>query len=318
MQALSLPPQSYELPDQVLRFAQGEQQAGRRVALTVVTGLSGGSMRRVGSLAAISETGAMAGYVSNGCIDADIAMQAVESLGVGRPMALRYGAGSPFVDLRLPCGGSVDLLVVPDPDPSVLRAALGALDSRRTVSLSFDETEGVRIAQASESQTYTYAPALRLLAAGRGPALLSVVQHARASDMAVGYASPDQAEHAGLEELGATRAFELISPRAPITLEADSWTAILLLFHDHDWEAPILRAAVATKAPYIGCLGSARTQAARRLTLEADGMAHTDIARIRGPIGLIPSARSAHDLAISVLAEIRQCTRPHADHAKAA
>ncbi len=299
------PPSSYELPEQILGFVQTERDAGRTCALIVVTGLSGGSMRQVGSLSAVSESGVMAGYVSNGCIDADIAAQAGDALAEGRPRALKYGAGSPFIDLQLPCGGSVDLLIVPAPDPAAIDAALAALAARAEVHLRFDPGTGVHLATALVGQTYRYTPALRLIIAGKGPALSAMVRHAVTSDIVTTFASPQVEDQESLAGTGAETAFELTSPWAPVRFDADPWTAVVTLFHDHVWETAILKAAVETDAFYIGCLGSVRTQAARRLALEAEGVTPAQIGRILGPIGLIPSSRSANDLAISVLAEIR-------------
>lgn len=318
MSLVALPPSGFELPEQILGFVAAEREAGRACALIVVTGLSGGSMRQVGSLSAVSESGAMAGYVSNGCIDADIATQALAAIADGRPRALRYGAGSPFIDLQLPCGGSVDLLIVPRPDATVGDRALAALEAREDVILRFDAETGVHLAQGLVASAYRYTPALRLVIAGKGPVLAAMLRHAVTSEIVTAFASPQPEDHAALAGLGADTAFELTSPQTPVRFDADPWTAVLLLFHDHVWETAILKTAVATDAFYIGCLGSARTQASRRLALEAEGMAPAQIGRVLGPIGLIPSSRSANDLAISVLAEIRMRHKAHVEDAAAA
>lgn len=299
-------PEAYELPEQILGFIAAEAAAGRACALTVVTDLSGGSMREIGSLAAVSESGVMAGYVSNGCIDADLARQALSALAEGRPRALRYGAGSPFVDLQLPCGGSVDVMIVPRPDPAVLQAARTALEARRAVCLGVDETQGLTLAEAPGPFAFRYTPALRLIVAGKGPTLAAMVRHARASEIPVAFASPVVEEHAALLGLGAEQAFEMALPWDPVAFTADPWTAVVLLFHDHVWETQILRTALGTEAFYIGCLGSDRTQASRRLMLEGEGLTPAQIDRVLGPIGMIPSSRGANELAISVLADVRR------------
>jgi xanthine/CO dehydrogenase XdhC/CoxF family maturation factor len=46
------------------------------------------------------------------------------ALAGGAPVALRYGRGSPFGDIQLPCGGGLDILLVPRPDPAVMAALL--------------------------------------------------------------------------------------------------------------------------------------------------------------------------------------------------
>ena len=76
------------------------------------------------------------------------------------------------------------------------------------------------------------------------------------------------------------------------------------MFHDHDWEPQILIQALAGPAFYIGAMGSERTHNMRQQALIERGIAAKDIARIEGPIGLIPSMRDANLLALSTLAQI--------------
>ena len=65
-----------------------------------------------------------------------------------------------------------------------------------------------------------------------------------------------------------------------------------------------LAEALASPAFYVGAQGSLRSHRARVQALREMGVADADIARLRGPIGLIPSARDPQVLAVSVLAEI--------------
>jgi len=76
------------------------------------------------------------------------------------------------------------------------------------------------------------------------------------------------------------------------------------MFHDHDWEGALLKQALGGEAFYIGAMGSERTHASRKDMLGLRGLAANDIARIRGPIGIIPSMRDANLLALSTLAEL--------------
>jgi xanthine dehydrogenase accessory factor len=79
---------------------------------------------------------------------------------------------------------------------------------------------------------------------------------------------------------------------------------LLFLFHDHDWEPDLLARALDTPALWIGAMGSERTQAARRAALAARGVDAKSIARVRGPVGLIPASRDPSTLALSAFAEI--------------
>ena len=92
--------------------------------------------------------------------------------------------------------------------------------------------------------------------------------------------------------------------RHPPALRADRHSAIVLLFHDHEWEASLLQAALASDAFYIGAMGSRATHARRLQALAAQGVAASSLARLTGPIGLIPAVREPELLALSALGEI--------------
>ena len=87
-------------------------------------------------------------------------------------------------------------------------------------------------------------------------------------------------------------------------LVIDDWSAVLLLFHAHEWEHNILIHALQFNPFYIGALGSPKTHKVRIESLMDVNISAQDLDRIHGPIGVIPSARDAHTLAISVLAQI--------------
>ncbi len=52
----------------------------------------------------------MAGFLSGGCVEADVALHAAEVLEGGDPQTLVYGRGG-ALDIRLPCGGRVVMLL---------------------------------------------------------------------------------------------------------------------------------------------------------------------------------------------------------------
>jgi len=79
---------------------------------------------------------------------------------------------------------------------------------------------------------------------------------------------------------------------------------VLLLFHDHEWEVPLLDWALGTPAFYIGAQGGAPAREERLERLRAAGRGEGDLARINSPVGLIPSARDPAVLALSILAEV--------------
>lgn len=88
---------------------------------------------------------------------------------------------------------------------------------------------------------------------------------------------------------------------ARLTLNAQS--LVVLLSHDYKYDLPVLRAVLASEAAYIGCLGSARRGKAMIEFLGAEGVPLEQLARLRIPVGLDIGARSAGEIALSVLSE---------------
>ncbi|WP_298349153.1 XdhC family protein [Ferrimicrobium sp.] len=81
--------------------------------------------------------------------------------------------------------------------------------------------------------------------------------------------------------------------------------AICILTHDPKFDVPAIEAALATRAGYIGVMGSRRTQADRVSRLVTQGIAVEEIRqRVCGPIGLDIGARTPQETAVSILAEI--------------
>ena len=77
-----------------------------------------------------------------------------------------------------------------------------------------------------------------------------------------------------------------------------------MCIRDSDWEYALLEQALKGNAFYIGAMGSARTHQDRCVMLKDKGISASDIERIHGPIGIIPTMRDANLLALSTLAEI--------------
>ncbi|WP_031555128.1 XdhC family protein [Parvularcula oceani] len=298
-------------PEDVLSFAIRSLAEGP-CALGVVAETVGGGVRAPGALFAVRGDGAMAGYVSNGCVDADIAEQALGALAEEAPRRLRYGEGSPFTDVRLPCGGAVEVLIAPHPCREELEAALSALHSRSPVGLHFPPDGTVAHARAGAAENGFAAqllPRLRLRVVGRGAEPVALMRVARAAGFALSCWSPDEDVLAEAGRLGAEERHALLTPQRLPEEADDPRTAVVLLFHDHDWEPPVLAQALAGRAFYIGALGSRRAQAARRQALEEMGVEEAMIGRLHGPIGLVPSLRDAPAVAVSILAEIIAAAR---------
>lgn len=292
----------------ILRAAVALIEAGQPFALVASLQIEGGSAREVGSLAVVSESGAMTGYMSNGCIDRDVIHQALQALETKTVRSVLYGKGSPFMDLKLPCGGSLGLMIDPQPDAGILRAALHELESRRAVTLSFSRSRGLlergAALEADDALTILYRPKPRLVLSGRGAVFRATATLAAASGFEIGLVSPDQRDLDALAELEPAMTIRMTTSRESLTFPVDTHSAFLVLFHDHDWEPQVLAAAVKAKPFFIGAMGSQKTHKIRLLSLRALGLTEPELAGIKGPVGLVPSLKNASHIALSALSEV--------------
>lgn len=282
-------------PQQVLERLHEWRARSVEAALVVITAIEGRTSRAVGTLMAVSVAGDVAGSISGGCFDSAVIAEARATLVEGLTRELRLGAGSPWIDIKLPCGGGLDLLIVPNPDTAMLVAAVEAIGSRETHRLRLDRPDRAPF-------ELVIPPRLRLIVAGNGGEVSALVSLALGVDAEVVAVSPDATL---LETLPATvQTRHLKTPDALDGLAIDKATAIAVFFHDHDWEPPLLDRALSSDAFFIGAMGSLATHEARHIALLERGLDEEATARIASPLGLFAPARDPQALAVSALAQI--------------
>ena len=257
----------------------GAREGVAGVLITLVA-IEGTSSRAIGTQMAVLADGRNVGSFSGGCVERAIITEALDVLAKGQPRTVRYGVGSPYIDVRLPCGGGIDLLFSPQPDPAMVADALARLDRREPARLPLG------------NHVQHYAPQLRLIALGHGEDLLALVRLARAYGVDVVAYAPAQ---------DATPDEGLLP-----AVVSDPWTAIVFVFHDRDWEEHLLPKALNLPAFYHGAVGSRRTHHTRVERLRAKGVPESQIDGLRGSIGLIPATRHPATLALSILSELVQ------------
>ncbi|HZQ16355.1 MAG TPA: XdhC family protein [Gaiellaceae bacterium] len=99
-----------EIVEEVERW----RRKGERIAIATVVATRRSAPRPVGAKLAVSESGAMCGSVSGGCVENDVAVQAQEVIASGEPRLLTYGLSEDqALGVGLPCGGEIDVLLEP-------------------------------------------------------------------------------------------------------------------------------------------------------------------------------------------------------------
>jgi len=247
------------------------------VGLCTIVGIEGSFSRRLGAQLAILPDGEVVGDLADTCLERQLVTDLRD---IEEPAVVRYGAGSPKIDFRLPCGGGLDILLDPAPDRAACRHVLERLDEREPASLALPGN--ARMAERA------FIPSLRLRVFGEGAEPRALGELAEASGV--------MAELIGVDALSLGRGSGLPA--------ADAWTAVLLLFHDHEWEMALLEEALASPAFYIGAQGGKNAREGREELLRERGHAPDAIGRIRSPVGALPACRTARALALSALTEI--------------
>ena len=97
-------------------------------------------------------------------------------------------------------------------------------------------------------------------------------------------------------------------PDTLFTAEGKNLTArdaVCILTHDAKFDVPAVKGALATRAGYIGVMGSRKTHAKRLERLHEAGVTDTSqLERLMSPVGLDLGARTPEETAISICAEI--------------
>ncbi len=84
----------------------------------------------------------------------------------------------------------------------------------------------------------------------------------------------------------------------------DPATFVVVLSHDPKLDDPALEIALRSPAPYVGAIGSRKTQNARRDRLRAAGISEDQLQRLCGPVGLDLGGREPAETALAILAEM--------------
>ena len=295
-------------------FLRNKIECGLRVAIVTLVNVEGSSPRPIGSQIGVCEDGTFVGMITGGCAEKAIVAEAIQCLTRGADKIVRYGEGSPYLDVVLPCGSGIDLHFTATNANDILEAALEHRADRRPFWLFLDRRNSQMTLSSAEGDAkklyfqHRYDPDYRILVFGEGANLISFANVAAASGYDVHAFSPDSDTLDHLPSIIASR--RQIHKSFPFSdIVMDRYSAVITLFHEHDWEHAILHAALNSDADHIGALGSRRTHQARLEALQSLGETRRPLCAIRGPVGLDIGAENPLEISLSILAEITQHRR---------
>jgi len=317
----------FGLTEDVRPTARQRLSAGRPIALATLVDSRGSSPRPVGSRMLIDSNGVPEGYVSGGCVEASVASFALDVLKDGKPRLITLGTGSPYVDIRLPCGGSIDLWIErinPD-DPIVTpwlsamakrepglwladlktgaRAFIGAHDappSDLQDAATLASTNPVPAARVGDAFFRRDEPATRLIIVGGDPVALALLR--LAATMGI---EAHLVRDAGPSEGPDGVSYTAEDPATALPkLGVDPFTAIITTTHDLERDTSAIVAGLEAEALYVGALGSKKRIPERTEALRAAGLADDVIARVHSPIGVDIGATSPFEIALATIADV--------------
>jgi len=308
----------------VLRVLQGWRASGQRALLATVVKTWGSSPRPVGSIMALSETGAVVGSVSGGCIEDDLIYRyrsshtggnVVHEIPLGKPQRVVYGVSADEAHrFGLPCGGTLELVLEFNPDPDLLHSLINELAHGNMVERRTQLATGDVIQQQvstpkalTDDGNYlsnTFGPEYRMLLIGAGQLAECLSSMAISCGFAVTVCDPREEYLNGNSLPGVTIARGM--PDDVVReFQVDRRSCVIALTHDPKLDDLALLEALDTDAFYVGAIGSRRNNDARRSRLvEHFEKTQASMIRLRGPIGIYIGSKTPPEIAVSVMAEV--------------
>jgi len=298
--------------DDVREALLGLSARPERFAIATLVAVDGSAPRDVGAQMLITSDEHW-GFLSGGCIEDDVASHGRAVLAEGTARLLRYGEGSPWIDIKLACGSGISVLVEPvaASEPAVA-ALLEGWHARRPVLWASDGSTRTALpaphapgADSWDGARYTrlFLPPLRLVLIGEDGATLSAAALARAMGWQVVLVTPGGPEAPPMEGI----AYHRSAPAEALArIGIDRWSAIAVLSHDREDDERGLAAALCSEAFYVGAIGARVRLDQRAARLRGHGVNEAALARLHAPIGLPGFAKAPRDVALSLVAEVAQ------------
>ena len=300
----------FGLISDVRPFLAKARLTGQPVALVTLIKAEGGGPRRPGAQMAVARD-EVAGFLSGGCVEADIVCHARDCLVDGHPRRLAYGEGSPFFDIRLLCGRRIEILVerlMPDDAATrdllrlsaLRRDALWRSDGRVRACREPTETVQDEAGVDAGGQAWKlYRPTLRFMVIGRDPAILAMAMLASQSAFETTIVRIDGPASAPPVPRVAYR-------RTPLGKDLDCRTAVVVAQHDPDSDHSTVLNALRSNAAYVGLMGARHTIDAHLTRLRDAGVPPDRLAQLKAPVGLPLGSHTPWEIAVSVIGEVMQ------------
>ena len=296
--------------------------AGHPVALATLFRVEGSAPRGPGAQMLFDGTRAT-GYFSGDCIEGDVAGHAAAVIADGKPRHLHYGAGSPWIDIRLRCGGSLHILVERIGGHSVAaRELLNNASERRVCRWTSDGTkqsiepgDGALLIYSENPLRISrrFDPPRRIVVSGNDPGALASARLAGEAQFETWMVCPDGPETPA--PFGSVRYLRTEPAAALEKLGIDRWTSFIGATHEDHHDLAACLYGLRGGAAWVGMIG-ARSRAEGRLSaVRQAGATETELARLNLSPGLPGLGKSPWEVATGIMAEIMQAMNPDRERA---
>jgi len=305
---------------EVVRSALKWMESGHRATLGTVVHTWGSAPRPVGAMLVIRDDGQVMGSVSGGCVEDDLIDKVkAKAIAADKPEVATYGVTlEQATRFGLPCGGTLQIVLEPLGAESKLKDLLVLIERHELAARFLDmSTGGVRIEPGKWSDLLEFdgkvlktvhGPRWRLLVIGAGQLSRYLALMAQALDYHVTVCDPreEYADGWDLKEVQINRGY----PDDVVTqMNLDAHSAVVAVTHDPKLDDAALLEALKSPAFYVGALGSAKNNNSRRKRLAEFDLAASEIARLRGPVGLKIGSKTPPEIAVAILAEMTAVRR---------
>jgi xanthine dehydrogenase accessory factor len=296
--------------------------AGRPAALATLYRVEGSAPRGPGAQMLFDGNQA-SGYFSGDCIEGDVAGHAAEVLADGEAQLLHYGLGSPWIDIRLRCGGALYVFVERiAADSEAAEDLLECARERRVCRWSSDGVMQVvehgvgpliEFADAPLHLKRRYDPPRRLIVSGGDPGALAVAKlgaEARFETILVRPDGPETPPPFPVSQYLREEPADAL-PR----LGLDRWTAYVGATHEDHHDLGGCLYALQNGAGYVGMIGAKSRAEGRMGALEAAGATKEELGRLRLSPGIPGLGKAPWEVATGIVAEVMQALNPAKERA---
>jgi xanthine dehydrogenase accessory factor len=296
---------------------------GRPAVLATLYRVEGSAPRGPGAQMLFVD-GKASGYFSGDCIEADVARHAAEVLVDGGPRRLHYGTGSPWIDIRLRCGGALYILVERIlPDSHAARGLLRNAEERRPCLWSSNGTrqdllpgDDAPLLAATLDPLHVrrrYDPPRRLIVSGGDPGALALAQLAAEAQFETILLRP--AGPSGPSPFAKVRYLREEPSRGLAALGVDRWTAYVGATHEDHHDLCACLYALRHDAGYVGMIGAKSRSPDRLAALEAAGATPKELTKLRLSPGIAGLGKAPWEVAVGILAEVMKGLNPAGERA---